>query len=69
MRPGVAWLLVEHPVGVGNVVGVLNATLVLECVALRKLCTDELGVDRTVDDGVGHMNAYGSEFTGHALRQ
>jgi hypothetical protein len=48
MRPGVARLAVQHPVGVGNVLGVQDAVLVLQGVALGEIVADEVGVDGTI---------------------
>ena len=67
--PSVARLLVQRPVGVGNMVRVENAVLVFEGVAFGKLGADKFGIDGAVDDGVGHVDAQRPELAGHALGQ
>src|SRR5256885_16533707 len=49
MRPGVARLLVQLPVEVGDVVGIEDAVLLLEGIAIGKVGPDELRVDGAVD--------------------
>ena len=59
----------QLPIALGNVLGVQDAVLVFEGVALGKVLGNELGVYRPVNEGVRHMNALGSQFARHALRQ
>src|SRR5262245_6498661 len=55
--PGVARLTVEHPELIRDVGGVEDPAAVLQRVQLREGRTDEIRVDRTVDDHVRHVDA------------
>ena len=49
MGPGVARLTVQHPVLVGNVLGVQDTVLRLQGIALREIVADEGGVNRAIN--------------------
>ena len=57
MRPCITRLAVYLPIGLGNVVGIKNASLILHRISIREVATDELGIDGTINDGMSHMNA------------
>src|SRR5690606_41019933 len=67
--PGVPGLAVDLPVLLGDVLGVQYPALFLECITCREVVADEGGIDRTIDDGVGDMDALRTQLTGHALGQ
>src|SRR6185369_13405973 len=65
--PGVAWLLVEIPVVLGDVIRIEDPVLVLLRVPGREVVADERGVDRSVDDDVRDMDVLRAELARHAL--
>src|SRR5690606_26474609 len=69
MGPAVPWLAMQLPVLVGDVRRVENAAQVFQRIALGKVVADKGGVDGSVDDRVGDMNALRPEFARHALGQ
>ena len=69
VRPGVAGLLVQHPVSIRDVIRVEDAVLRFEGIAVGEQGADELGVDGAVDDGMGDVYAQRPQFARHALGQ
>src|SRR5690554_1509701 len=69
MGPAVPGLAMDLPVLLGNVLGIENAVLLPQRIALGKIVTDEGRIDGPVDDRMGHMDAPGPQFPGHALGQ
>ena len=64
-RPRIARLVVQVPVVLGNVVGVEDAVLGFQGVALGELGTDEIGVDGTVNHAVRDMHALTERLAKH----
>src|ERR1017187_1121718 len=69
MRPRVARLQVQLPIAFGDGLGIDDALLLFQGVALRKIVPGELGVDGAVDDDLRHVDAFRAKFTRHALCQ
>ncbi|SPA07906.1 hypothetical protein CBM2625_B110181 [Cupriavidus taiwanensis] len=69
MRPRVARLLVQHPVGIGDMVGIDDAVLGLGRVAVREVFANPLGVDGGIDHQVRDVDVLWPQFARHALRQ
>ena len=65
----VAGLGVQVPVVFCDVIGVQDAVLFFERVALGEVAANEFGVDGTVDHDVRDMNVLRAEFARHALRE
>ena len=58
MRPCITRLAVYLPIGLSDVIGIDDATFIFQCISIREVATDELGIDGTINDGVSHMNAF-----------
>ena len=69
MRPCIAGLLMQHPISIGNVIGIQKTILILQCVPFGEHGSNELCVDGTINDGVRHMHTHGAQLSRHALRQ
>ena len=67
MRPAVARLAVNLPVGVGDMGGVEDAVLLLALIHFWAIIANKGRVDGTVDDRMSDMHALWTEFAGHAL--
>ena len=55
-RPCITRLAVYLPIGLSDMIGIDEATLIFQCISIREVVTDELGIDGTINDGVRHMN-------------
>lgn len=69
MCPRIARLRVQHPVGVGNVIGVEDTVLRFQCVTIGKIVVDEGRVDCAVDNAVSDMDAARAQLARDALRE
>ena len=57
MRPCITRLAVYLPIGLSDVIGIDDACLILHRISIRKIGSNEFGIDGTINDGVSHMNA------------
>jgi hypothetical protein len=69
VRPGIARLRVQHPVAVGDVIGIQDAVAVLQRITLGEVAADELGVDGAIDHDVRDVNALRAQLARHRLGQ
>ena len=67
MRPRASGLIVQHPVHVSYGFRIENTVLPFEGVAFGKVVPDEGRVDRTINDGMGHMDALWPQLPRHGL--
>ena len=67
--PGVAGLLVEHPVSVGDVFRVENAILFFLGILGREVVADQGGVDGAIADRVDHVDAFRPKLPDPPFRQ
>src|SRR5690606_41097130 len=62
MRPGIARLAVDLPIGFRDVIGIQDPVLLFQRIARRKIVADEGRVDRAVDDRMCDMDALRSKL-------
>ncbi len=67
MRPGIAWLVVQHPIHVSYVIGRQNSVLALELIGLRERVANERRINSAVYHDVRDVDTLRSEFASHAL--
>ena len=56
VRPGIAWLLVKHPIRVSNMIGIEDAVLVFEGIPFRKRIADKSSINSSIDNTVCDMD-------------